>query len=253
MNILFGCAGLRGAIDNYAKRFEIVEVDPIEATPKTKTATLRRWRKDAGPTLAFSVVAPKAVAALRPGPALDEGLAALLEAQAALQARWVLLTTPIEVTPAPLWRERLGKIVERIREGLGDARDVVHVAWAPRGLWEMADAAELAKQLKIELAADPLLDPREPFWHERMRYLRIGAVGGRTAYPPARIRMLAEALVADSESGGDRAIVFTTPKAPVEVKRLKSLVGALQKSEGEAGEFVPHRRGAAASRSDEEE
>lgn len=245
MKILFGCAGVRGAIDNYAKRFEVVEIDPLEGRAKAKPAALKRWRKEAGPALAFSLVAPRALAALRPGPALDEGLAALLEAQQALQARFVLLVTPLEVTPAPLQRERLAKVVGRIREGLGAAREVVRIAWSPRGVWEMADAAGLAASLKLDLAADPLLDPREPFWHDTLRYLRIGPVGGRTAYPPARLRALAEALVEDSEGDGERVVVFTTPKAPAEAKRLKSLVHALG-DEGDGGEatFAP-RAGAA--------
>lgn len=245
MKILFGCAGVRGALDNYAKRFELVEVDPLaEGKAKAKTAALRRWRKEAGPSLAFSLVAQKALAALRPGPALDEALAATLEAQQALQARFVLLLTPLEVTPAPLWRERLEKVVERLREGLGSASEVVRVVWAPRGLWDMQDAATLARALKIDLAADPLLDPREPFWDESMLYVRISAVGGRTAYPPARLRALAEALVEDSEREGERAVVMTTPKAPAEVKRLKSLVKALLESSGGGDEtFSPRGRG----------
>ncbi len=232
MKMLFGCAGVRGAIDNYAKRFEMVEVDPLEGHAKAKPASLKRWRKEAGPALAFSIVAPKALALVRPGPALDAALSDLLEAQRALQARWILLATPLEVTPAPLQRERIAKIVERIREGLGDARDIVRIAWAPRGMWELADAATLATTLDLDLACDPLIDPREPFWHATLRYLRIGPVGGRTAYPPARLRALAEALVEDSTADGERAVVFTTPKAPAEVKRLKSLVKALTEEAG---------------------
>jgi uncharacterized protein YecE (DUF72 family) len=247
MKILFGCAGVRGALDNYAKRFEVVEVDPLADGPaKTKTATLRRWRKEAGPALAFSLVAPKALAALRPGAALDEALSQTLEAQTALQARFVLLATPMEVTPAPLWRERLEKVIDRLREGLGGAQELVRIVWAPRGVWEMSDAASLARALKIDLAADPLLDPREPFWDTSLRYLRIGPVGGRTAYPPARLRALAEALVEDNEGEGERAVVMTTPKAHVEAKRLKSLVTALLKDEGGGDEtFSPRGRGAA--------
>jgi uncharacterized protein YecE (DUF72 family) len=244
MKMLFGCAGVRGAIDNYAKRFEMVEVDPLEGRAKAKPGSLKRWRKEAGPALAFSIVAPKALALVRPGPALDAALADLLEAQRALQARWILLLTPIEVTPAPLQRERIAKVVERIREGLGDARTVVRIAWAPRGMWEMADAATLALSLDLDLACDPLTDPREPFWHETLRYVRIGPVGGRTAYPPARLRALAEALVEDSGGEGERVVVLTTPKAPAEAKRLKSLVKALTEEAGGGDDtFSPPGRG----------
>ena len=252
---LFGCAGQRGPLETYGKRFDVLELDVLDRTPPTKDATLRKWRREAGPRLGFSLVAPVALAAVRPTPALDEALGRLLEAQRLLQARWILLATPVEVTPAPLPRERLARVVARIREGLGEARDLVRIVWQPRGLWELETAAAFAKTLPVDLCADPLADPREPFWDDGLRYLRLSAVGGRTVFPPMRLRSIAELLAAaqgdDARAGTtvERVVVLTTPRAPAEVRKLRQLVQALStRGAGDVGGgrvILPRNRAAA--------
>jgi uncharacterized protein YecE (DUF72 family) len=228
-NTLFGCAYTRGALDVYARRFDILEV-PLDKAPPIKTATLKKWRKDVGTRLDFAIIAPAALAQVRPSAALDAALEHVLAAQRVLQARHLLLVTPVEVTPAPLPRERLGKVVERLRAGLGEAKDLVSIAWGPRGVWEPEEAARLAKKLGVDLCLDPLSDPREPFWDPALRYVRVSTVGGRTDLPPSRLRALAELLAAaerdDANAGrpGGRVVVLTTPHAAREAKQLKALV-----------------------------
>jgi len=220
---------------------------------------MRKWRKEAGPRLQFSLVAPKAVAAVRPTPELESGLERLLEAQRLLQARFLLLSTPVDVTPAPLPRERLTKVVDRLREGLGEARDLVRIAWQPRGVWELDAAAEFALKIGVDLAGDPLADPREPFWHDALRYLRLTAVGGRQVFPQVRLRAIADLLVAsqrDAEANDvsfERAVVFTTPKAPTEAKKLRLLVKQqlAKVAEGGGGRVISPR--GSATRDEEEE
>ena len=258
---LFGCGGVRGALDAYARRFDAIELDVLDRAPKAKDATLRKWRKDAGPGLRFSLVAPKPLAAVRPGAPLDAALTELLEAQRLVQARTLLLSTPVEVTPAALPRERLAKVVERLREGLGEARNVVSIAWEPRGVWEQESAAKFARELGIDLCADPLADPREPFWDASIRYVRLTTVGGRTEFPPARLRALAEILSAaqqdDIAAGrqGDRVVIFNTPHAATEVKRLKALVAQLATREAgkEIGNVIRPRGFAIDDEEDEDE
>jgi len=162
---LYGSTGPRGAIES-ARRFDVLELDVLDREPRPRAATLKKWRKDAGPTLQFSLVAPRALSQLRPTPALDEALELYLEAQRLLQARFLLLQTLPEITPSELNKERLAKVVERVRDGLGEAKDLVRIAWEPRGVWEPDTAARLAKKLGIDLALDPLGDPREPFFDE---------------------------------------------------------------------------------------
>lgn len=226
---LYGSTGPRGAIES-ARRFDVLELDVLDRDPRPRDATLKKWRKDAGPTLQFSVVAPRALAQLRPTPALDEALERYLEAQRLLQARFLLIQTLPDITPSELNKERLGKVVERIRDGLGEAKEVVRIAWEPRGVWEPETAASVAKKLGIDLALDPLGDPREPFFDETLRYWRLGTVGGRTEFPPARLRYLAEVIASDSRGkhDGERVVIFTTPHAPREVKRLRVLAKGLE-------------------------
>lgn len=239
---LYGSAGARGAVDAFARRFDVLELDVLDRDPKPREVTLKKWRKEAGPTLAFSLVAPKALSAVRPGPALDEALERLLEAQRLLQARFLLLITPTEVTPSQLNRERLAKVVERIREGLGEARSMVRIAWEARGVWEADDAAAFAKTLDVDLAMDPLVDPREPFFHPVLRYFRLGTVGGRTEFPPARLRYLAE-VIAAREGDGELVVVFDTPHAPREAKRLRTLVESLSSRTPKGGGAIIRPRG----------
>ncbi len=227
----FGCVGLHGAkLEAYARRYDALELEVLEGTRAPNAATLRRWRKEAGPNLIVSLVAPVAVAAVRPTPALDEGLAKLLEAQRLVQARVLLIRTPTEVTPSELNRERLAKVIERLREGLGEAKDLVRIAWEARGVWESETAGELAQKLGIDLAVDPLADPREPYFEDVGRYWRLGTVGGRTEFPPPRLRALAEVIAQDAKADdkdGERIVVFATPHAQKEAKRLRKLSAEL--------------------------
>ena len=256
---LYGCAGIRGPLASYGRRYGVLEIDTLDRSPAPKVSAWKKWRKDAGPRLAISIVAPRAVAAIKPSAALDEGLARLLEAQRASQARYLLLATPVEVTPAPLPRERMTKLVDRIRHELGDAKKLVRVVWQPRGVWELEEAARFAKSIDVDLAADPLADPREPFWDDALRYLRLSAIGGRTAFPPTRLRAIAELLAAvekdDADEGKtvERVVVFTTPSAPAEAKRLRALVeqiGDRGVRGGGGGRVISPRAGAV--RSEEE-
>jgi uncharacterized protein YecE (DUF72 family) len=256
---LYGCAGIRGPIALYARRNGVLELDVLDRSPAPKASAFKKWRKDAGPRLAFSLVAPRAVAAVKPSAALDAGLEVLLEAQRASQAKFVLLATPVEVTPAHLPRERFGKLVDRIREGLGDARAAVRIVWQPRGVWELEEAARFAKTLDVDLAGDPLADPREPFWDDALRYLRLSAIGGRTAFPPTRLRAIAELLAAvqkdDADAGQsiERVVVFTTPSAPAEAKRLRALVDQIgERGASKGGGRVISPRAGRALRDEEE-
>ena len=240
---LYGSTGPRGTIAG--ARYDVLELDVLDRDPKPKAATLRKWRKEAGPTLQFSIVAPRALAVLRPSPALDAALELFLEAQRLLQSRFLLIQTQPDITPSDLNKERLGKVVERVREGLGEARELVRIAWEPRGVWEPDTAAKLASKLGIDLALDPLGDPREPFFHETLRYWRLGTVGGRTEFPPARLRFLAEVIAADGRGKGDgeRVVIFTTPHALKELKRLRALAKALEEKTPSGGGGVIRPRG----------
>lgn len=251
---LFGSTGPRGSVEGFARRFDVLELDALAGPrpeqpggrdPQPRAATLKKWRKEAGPNLQFSIVAPRALAMVRPTPELDAALERLLEAQRLLQARFLLLQTPSEITPSELNRERIARVIDRIREGLGEARELVRVAWEPRGVWESDTAASFAQKMSVDLALDPLHDPREPFFHPVLRYWRLGTVGGRTEFPPARLRFLAEVIAAESKSKqeGERVVVFTTPHATKEAKRLSTLARSLESKTPASGGTVIRPRG----------
>ncbi|MFI5299324.1 MAG: hypothetical protein ACHREM_14615, partial [Polyangiales bacterium] len=228
--LLVGCAQARGAMENVAKKFDLVELALFDKPTTTKAPALRRWRREAGPTTAFALVAPKIVSAVRPGDPLDKGVEELLEAQRAIEAQWLVLTTPIEVTPSPLQRERLKKLVDQIRAGLGEAKSVVRIAWEPKGVWEGDVAGSFAKSLGLDLSVDPLADAREPFWHPTLRYLRQRPTAGRDGVAPTRLRNIAELLagaMSDDDEDSSFVTVFLTAHAAAEGKKLKSLVKAI--------------------------
>lgn len=242
---LFGSTKPRGPIEGFARRFDVLELDALDREPTPRPVTLKKWRKEAGPTMQFSVVAPRALAMVRPTPQLDAELERFLEAQRLLQARFLLVQTPSEITPSELNRERITKVVERIREGLGEARDLVRIAWEPRGVWESATAATFAEKIGVDLALDPLADPREPFFHPVLRYWRLGTVGGRTEFPPARLRYLAEVIASEAKSqeDGERVVIFTTPHATKETKRLQTLAKSLEAKTPSGGGAIIRPRG----------
>lgn len=242
---LFGSTKPRGPIEGFARRFDVLELDALDREPTPRPVTLKKWRKEAGPTMQFSVVAPRAVSLVRPTPALDAELERFLEAQRLLQARFLLVQTPSEITPSELNRERIAKVMDRIREGLGEARDLVRIAWEPRGVWESDTAANFAQKIGVDLALDPLADPREPFFHPVLRYWRLGTVGGRTEFPPARLRYLAEVIASESKSEeeGERVVIFTTPHATKETKRLQTLAKSLEAKSPAAGGAIIRPRG----------
>src|SRR5262245_29271224 len=142
-----GAKQLRGEIGAYAKRFDLLEVQ--SGAPGTRglvsVATMRKWRKAVPPHFEFAVIAGSHLARLLPGDPYEEELGALLAAVEVLQARTVVLPTPLEVTPSRAWRERMRKLLGRI------PRDATQVAWEPRGVWEIEDAAVAAQEWGIVL------------------------------------------------------------------------------------------------------
>src|SRR5437899_333599 len=109
-----GAKSLRGPIDAYAKRFDLLEVAMHAAgddSPTMTTASMRRWRKGVPPHFDFCVVVGPNIAKLRASPALDRELSDAKSAIDALQARCLLIRTPQDVPPGPVWRDRMAKLL----------------------------------------------------------------------------------------------------------------------------------------------
>ena len=222
-----GAKDLRGGLAAYAKRFDFLEVTVLpagargatEAPVKAKDAsttvkseptlpTLRRWRKEVPPHFDFCVVAGPNLSKLKPGEAFERELTVARAAIDALQARCFLLRTPPEVTPGPVWRERMGKLLERL------PRDATHIVWEPSGVWETDEAALTAKRWNVVLVVDAARDHVPP---GGVAYTRLRALGETRSFGPAAIERIVDAIGARR----DAYVVLETASALAECKRLR--------------------------------
>jgi uncharacterized protein YecE (DUF72 family) len=214
-----GAKDLRGAIAAYSKRFDLLEVRVTLGTPTTPDApgftpsasTLRRWRKSVPPHFVFAVVAGPALSRVKPSPDAERELEATRAAVDALQARCVVLRTPPEVTPAQVWRDRMGKLVESF------PRDATHVVWEPSGVWETDVAAAQARSWGVLTAVDPA---RDPVPAGPVAYLRLRALGETRAFGPIAL----ERIVRNVGARREVFAVIETESALAEAKRLRQLV-----------------------------
>ncbi|MBS2020534.1 MAG: DUF72 domain-containing protein [Deltaproteobacteria bacterium] len=212
-----GAKELKGDLAAYAKRFDLLEVrgaDAAHLKQAPSAATLRRWRRAAPPQFEFSVVAGPNVGKLKPGPAFDAELAAMLEAVEILRARVMVLPTPSDVTPSKLWRDRVAKVLEKL------PRDASSIVWEPSGLWENEDAAEQAAKWDVVLGVDPA---RDPMPKGPVAYGRLRAAGGTRAFSTAALQKIADTI----GERRDAYVLIETASALKEAKTLRGLVRQL--------------------------
>lgn len=208
-----GAKDLRGAIEAYAKRFDLLEVRlaPSDKAKQGPTATtLRKWRKATPPHFEFVPVLGPAMGKVRPGDELDAELATALECITILQCRMVLLPTPADVTPSQLSRDRIAKLCDRL------PRDVTQVAWEPRGVWEVDDAAVFAKKIGVTLVVDP---SRDPVPVGPIAYGRLRAIGEARSFGPSALERVTHAIGERREA----YVIIDSPTALTECKKLRSL------------------------------
>jgi uncharacterized protein YecE (DUF72 family) len=238
-----GAKGLRGGLAAYAKRFDLLEVvvaahgkDASEPT----IATLRRWRKQMKPHFSFTVVGGPHLSRAKPGPELERDVEVATEAIAALQARCFLLRTPPEVSPAAIWRDRLGKIFARF------PKDATHVVWEPGGLWETGDAAVAARKWGVVVAVDA---SRDPVPAGGVAYARLRALGEARSFGEAALERMVQRIGVRR----DVYVVIETDGALQECKRLRRVVqDAGEGDTGGLGRLV-RPRGGILVRDDEQE
>jgi len=237
-----GAKDLRGTIGAYSKRFDLLEVPMVEAGDKRAITltTMRKWRKGVPPHFDFCVVVGPNVAKLKPSAALDAELEAALAAVDALQARCLLIRTPAEVTPGTVWRDRMGRLLERVQ------RDATRVIWEPRGVWEVGDAALAAKKWGVVLAVDAA---RDPVPAGPVAYTRLRALGETRSYGATALDRIVRAIGARR----DAYVVFETDKALDEAKMLRRAAQGAGKKDGGLGRVVRPRAATVTVRDDEQE
>ena len=134
---------------------------------------------------------------------------------AALRARYLVLPTPASFTPSPANRERLGRFLDAAD---AEVEPPVPIVWEPRGPWEHDAAADLARELGLLLAVDPLRDDPPD---ARAAYLRLGpfaALGSQLGvYDLERI---AETALSFDETW----CVFETTRALEDARNLRAVL-----------------------------
>jgi uncharacterized protein YecE (DUF72 family) len=220
--LLVGLPALHGDLEKYATRFELVELrlSTEGGASAPKPATLRKWRKAVPPSFVFSVVLPRAVAALTPGPALDAELASALETAAALEARCLVLQTPPEVRPTAANKKRLAALFDRIpREGTVRC-------WEPSGLWERDETIATARAIGVLPVLDVAHEVPAP---GLILYTRLRALGKSSALGAAAVERIAERLRRRRES------FVVVEGTAAEAQRIKAaLATALTQKPGRA-------------------
>lgn len=182
--LLVGLPALRGDIQKYKNRFDMVELRPVD-TSLPRLATLKKWRASVPPSFVFSTVLPRVVGELEAGKPLDEALEQALEMARTLESRCVVLTTPASIRPTATNRKRLAAVIERLpREG-------VVRCWEPLGMWEREDILETARSLGIV----PVLDAAsEAPGRGPVVYTRLRALGKSAALGAATVERIADRL-----------------------------------------------------------
>lgn len=182
--LLVGLPVLKGDIQKYKNRFDMVELRPVD-TSLPRPGTLKKWRASVPPTFVFSVVLPRVVGELEPGKPLDEALDQALEVARTLESRCIVLTTPASIRPTAANRKRLAAIIERLpNEG-------VVRCWEPLGMWEREDILATARSLGVV----PVLDAaREALGRGPVVYTRLRALGKSTALGAATVDRIADRI-----------------------------------------------------------
>ena len=182
--LLVGLPALLGDIQRYKKRFDMVELRPVDSSIP-RSATLRGWRKNVPPGFVFSVVLPRAVGEVVEGPDLDEALEVSLSTAIAVEARCLVLATPATFRPTAQNRKRLLALFARLpQEG-------VVIAWEPAGIWERDDVIAVARSAGVI----PVLDAaREPIPPGPIVYTRLRTLGKGAALGSAAIQRVADHL-----------------------------------------------------------
>lgn len=239
-----GAKELRGDVAAYAKRFDLLEVRGLDAAQQKLAptdATLRRWRKAVPAVFEFSVIGGPNLGKLKAGDALEAELGVLLKSVTLLEARVIVIATSPDVSPSKLWRDRLAKLIDRL------PRDASSIVWEPSGLWEIEDAAALAKKLEITVAVDPARDamPEGP-----VAYGRLRAAGGTRAFSTTALQKVADAI----GERRDAYVVFETTGALKEGKILRALVRQAKGGKrGGLGRLIRPKGSPAAVSDDEQE
>ena len=145
LQLFVGQSNLRGAINKYASRFNLLE---LRAEPERlpRESVLRRWAEEVSDRFAFSVLlGPQHVQSS--GEPSSMVSRAILAAKC-LEAKWIVVQTEPMWGPSQKTKQRLAKLFERVSES------GCRVAWEPHGVWQDEEALAFARELGMHYVRD---------------------------------------------------------------------------------------------------
>lgn len=163
-------------------------------SPRPRGATLTRMRHSMPEDMVIALRAPRAALVSDQGPlraseAQAAELAWTLDAAERLRAQVLVLPTPADLMPSPRSRDLLARFAEGLPQIPGR-----RYIWAPRGAWEPEHSAEVAHQLGLVCAFDPLQQPRPP---GTVVYANLATLGVQTNFSEAMLLDVFERIAAE--------------------------------------------------------
>jgi uncharacterized protein YecE (DUF72 family) len=225
MRLKVGLTAINGSIEEYAKRFDVLE---LRADPKRLPSdkALRRLRSTAGDSVDFALLVPAELA----GRALENAdeIAPMLATAEAIGPKWIVIQTGHSVGSSQRTRGRLQSLVERL------AHSGRHIGWEPRGPFEPELARGWSRELGIVLVEDlSRVDDAEP---GPLVYTRLRAEGSGARLAGSALERLGEQLAGSEEAW---VVIEGRPsaKARARVRRAIQRQVGLEADELEAEEL----------------
>lgn len=219
MLLRVGLTSLTGGIEEYARRFDVLELraDPVRLPP---AKVLRRMKGGAAGRVAFSVLVPPDLTKKALEAPAEMSLA--VEAAAAVEASFLILQTGPTVGPSERVRARLEALVKTLE------RPGQRIGWEPRGPFEPEQAAAFAESAGITLVEDRSQADSEG---GGVVYTRLRAEGAGARLTSGALERLAMRILTAEEAW---VIVEgrPTPKARARIRQ------AIQALADEAAEFA---------------
>lgn len=202
---LIGCAELPPGMSraNYFEKLDFLEVASF-FTNEPSRKVVRAWREKSPQGAAFSVIAHQSLTqpGFQPGDKSLETTLQLVDFCEILRAEAVVFKTPASFAPSSKNRERLKTYFTE--EGTSERFGTTQRVWDPDGLWEPSTISDLAEELDILVAVDPLaVDPFDEHAEHVARnlargraYLRVSGMGlSRRRFESYQLEMLGEMLL----------------------------------------------------------
>lgn len=210
--LTIGCAGFPVPATRYFKEFMFVEVQETHvALPGM--GTIRRWKREAPPGFAFSLLAPREIGqeGFRDGKVVESALKSLTDVAKELQAKVAIFVAPPEFASGRSNKQAVREFLTAVK------RKFARVVWEPPPSWNADDAEALATEAGAIAARDPLVSGLS---NAPVAYYRLpGPAGHKSRYEDPAIERLAD--LAAQATHKDATYVFTNVDMFADAKRLK--------------------------------